>query len=242
VKPDLAAPVNRIISLEANDGYLIGNYPGLHKAGSGDNAYMQLSGSSMAAPVVSGAVALLLQGTPGLGTAQVKLALQAGASYVPDGGLMGGGAGSLNIWASRRIAAQGLGAVTSNLLNTLVGGLLTPPSGASFWDSGSLAGRVHSGAGIRLLSLLDLSRIWSNVGLLKYGDLNLVGLLNPLRSLPGNQLLWGDEVMAWAQWRDEQIIWGTAMWDDNGDQIIWGTWGDDQIIWGTSTLTAEDPH
>jgi serine protease AprX len=242
VKPDLAAPGNRIISLEANDAFLIGNYPALHKAGSGTNAYMQLSGSSMAAPVVSGAVALLLQGTPGLGTAQVKLALQAGASYVPDGGLMGAGAGSLNVWASRRIAAQGLGALTSNLLNTLVGGVLVPSSGASYWDTGALAGRLHSGAGLRLLSLLDLSRVWSNVSLLKFGDLNLVGLLNPLRSLPANQLIWGDEVMAWAQWRDEQIIWGTAMWDDNGDQIIWGTWGDDQIIWGTNTLTAEDPH
>ena len=69
---------------------------------------MQLSGTSMSAPIVSGAVALLLQGTPGLSAAQVKLALQSGATYVRDGGLMGAGAGSLNIWASRQIAANGL--------------------------------------------------------------------------------------------------------------------------------------
>ena len=53
VKPDLAAPGNRIISLEANHGYLVDHYPVLHRAGSGTNAYMQLSGTSMAAPIVT---------------------------------------------------------------------------------------------------------------------------------------------------------------------------------------------
>ena len=60
---------------------------------------MQLSGTSMAAPMVSGGVALLLQGTPSLTPAQVKLALQTGATYMPDGGLMGAGAGSVNFWS-----------------------------------------------------------------------------------------------------------------------------------------------
>ena len=34
--------------------------------------------------------------------AQVKLAMQTGATYVKDGGLMGAGAGSVNFWASRK--------------------------------------------------------------------------------------------------------------------------------------------
>ena len=49
VKPDLAAPGNKIISLEAPGAFLAGMYPFLHKAGTGSNAYMQLSGTSMAA-------------------------------------------------------------------------------------------------------------------------------------------------------------------------------------------------
>lgn len=261
VKPDLAAPGTRLISLEARGAYLPATYPSVHTAGTGNNAYMQLSGTSMAAPVVSGAVALLLQGTPGLGTAQVKLALQAGATYMPDGALMAAGAGSLNIWASRQIAAKGLTALTTSLTNTLIGGLLTTSSGASFWDAGTLAHRAYTGVGVRLLSLLELPGVWSNPSLLKYGDLNLVGLLNPLAFMPRNDLIWG-EVATWAAndeiiwgtndeiiwgtndeiiWgTNDEIIWGTTIHDPEGQEVIWGTSGDDEIIWGTNVLTSPD--
>jgi serine protease AprX len=234
VKPDLAAPGNKIVSLEANHGYLADNYPVLHKAGSGTNAYMQLSGTSMATPIVSGAVALLLQGTPNLGTAQVKIALQAGATFVPDGGLVGAGAGSVNIWQSRKIAAYGLSSLLSNLLGGLSG-----PSGATFWDAGTLSARLYDGAGVRLLGLLDLSRVWGNPSLLQFGDLNLAGPLNLLGTVPANRLIWG-EVSDWTT--EQHIIWGTDIYDDNGDHIIWGTSGDDDhIIWGTTVMTEPDP-
>lgn len=255
VKPDVAAPGTRIVSLESANSYLPVTYPYLHRAGVGNNAYMHLSGTSMAAPIVSGGVALLLQGSPSLGTAHVKLALQSGATYMPDGGLVAAGAGSVNIWASRQIAAKGLSSVLGSTINFLVGGLLSPPSGASFWDSGTLAHRVYEGSGLRLLSSLDLSRIWSDPTDLRYGDLNLAGLLNPLASLPRNELIWG-EVAAWAArdeiiwgtndeiiWgtNDDEIIWGTTIHDSNGDEIIWGTSGDDEIIWGTDVMTSENP-
>jgi serine protease AprX len=234
VKPDLAAPGNKIVSLEANHGYLADTYPVLHKAGSGTNAYMQLSGTSMATPIVSGAVALLLQGTPNLGTAQVKIALQAGATFVPDGGLVGAGAGSLNIWQSRKIAANGLTALLTNLLGGLSG-----PSGATFWDAGTMSARLYSGSGLRILGLLDLSSVWGNPSLLKFGDLNLAGPLNLLGTVPANRLIWG-EVSDWTT--EQHIIWGTNIYDDNGDHIIWGTSGDDDhIIWGTTVLTEPDP-
>jgi len=234
VKPDLVAPGNRIISLEANHGYLGDHYPVLHRAGTGINAYMQLSGTSMAAPIVSGAVALLLQGTPSLTTSQVKIALQTGASFVRDAGLMGAGAGSLNIWASRKIAANGLSAFTTTLLSGL------GASGATYWDAGSMSARLYNGTGIRLLSILDLQNVWSNPSLLKFGDLNLAGPVNLLMTIPPKPLMWG-EVAAWSS--DDQIVWGTSMWDDNGDQIVWGTSSDDdQIVWGTSTLTAPAPR
>jgi serine protease AprX len=247
VKPDLVAPGSRVVSLEANGSYLPTTYPLLHRAGVGNNAYMHLSGTSMSAPVVSAAVALLLQGAPGLTTPHVKMALQAGATPMEDG-LMAAGAGSLDIWASRQIAAKGL----SSVLNSVTGLLgLNGPGGAFFWDAGTLAHRVYNRQGLRLLSLLDLSRLWSNPAGARFGDLNLAGLLNPLASIPGNDLLWG-EVATWAAndeiiwgtndeiiWgTNDEIIWGTTIRQPSGDEIIWGTSGSDEIIWGTNVLTT----
>jgi serine protease AprX len=251
VKPDLVAPGSRIVSLEANGSYLPATYPLLHRAGVGNNAYMHLSGTSMAAPVVTAAAALLLQGTPGLTTAHVKMALQSGATPIEDGGLMGAGAGSLNIWASRQIAAKGLPSLLNSVTGVL-GGLLGDTGGAFFWDAGTLAHRVYTGQGLKLLSLLDLLQLWSNPSGVRFGNLNLAGLLNPLASLPRNYLIWGDvavwaandeiiwgtnDEIIWGTNDQDEIIWGTTIHDPSGDEIIWGTSGDDEIIWGTQVLT-----
>jgi serine protease AprX len=236
VKPDVAAPGNKLISLEVKNGYLPRTYPSLHKAGDGTNAYMQLSGTSMATPVVSGGVALLLQGTPRMIPAQVKMALQAGATYVPNGGLMGAGAGSVNFWASRKIAANSF----SLLPTSLISGLLSPPGGAFFWDSGSLAKRLYDRSGLRLLSLLQTVLYWLNPALASVGDLQLVGLTNPLASVLPKALLYG-EVSNWTS--DQMILWGTQIYDPEGQMILWGTQyttDGTMILWGTS-MTDPDP-
>jgi len=236
MKPDVAAPGNKIVSLEAAGSYLATSYPSLHRAGFGSNAYMQLSGTSMATPMVSGAIALLLQGNPSLSPAQVKLALQMGATYMPDAGLVGAGAGSVNVWASRKIAAGGL---TSTLQTGLVGNLVSSSSGAAFWDAGTLSHRLYTRQGFRLLSALDALLAWLNPSKLNYGDLNLLGLANPLASMDSNRLVWGP-VAGYTRSQDE-IIWGTSIYDNGGDEIIWGTSDQDEIIWGT-TLAGDDPH
>ena len=234
VKPDLAAPGNKIISLEAPGAFLAGTYPFLHKAGTGSNAYMQLSGSSMAAPMVSGGVALLLQGQPSLTAAQVKLVLQSGSTFVSNGGLMGAGAGSMNIWSARQYASKGL---ASSVLSAVLGA-----SGASYWDAGTLADRMNNGLGIRLLSLLEAPLAFLNPSMLHYGDLNLIGLLNPLRLVSPKMLQWG-QIGTWTN--NQQIIWGDTVYDPQGQQIIWGdadTTDDNQIIWGDAVLTSSDPQ
>jgi serine protease AprX len=229
VKPDLAAPGVRIVSLQANNSALPSMYPTLHVAGTGNNAYMLLSGTSMATPMVSGAAALLLQGNASLSPAQVKLALQSGATYMTDGGLMGGGAGNANFWASRKLASSGL---LAGLLNSVIGALGVTSSGASYFDAGSLQDNLYHGTGIRLLSNLLAPLAWLNTGLLNFGQLNLLGSNNPLANVMPKYLLYGSV----AGWTNAQTItWGTQISDPQGQTITWGTSdGGDTITWGTA--------
>jgi serine protease AprX len=239
VKPDVAAPGNKIISLQASGSFLPTMYPTFHVAGSGSNAYMLLSGTSMAAPMVSGGVALLLQGTPGLSPAQVKLALQTSATYVKDGGLLGAGAGSVNFWAARKTASTGL---VASLLNTVVGLLGVTSSGAAYWDvQHQMIPRLYNGTGLRLLSALEAPLVWLTPSLLHDGDLNLLGLGNPLASLAPKWLLYG-QVAGWTA--SQGIMWGDTIYDPSGQGIMWGdtdTTDDYGIMWGDS-VNDTDPR
>jgi serine protease AprX len=121
VKPDLVAPGTKIVSLRANSMYLDTNYhqytvkeaeyrlyPGNADR---DGAYYTLSGTSMAAPMVSAAAALMLQKEPGLNPATVKARLM--VSTVKDGLLVfETGAGYLDIDAA--LMATGYAASASS--------------------------------------------------------------------------------------------------------------------------------
>jgi hypothetical protein len=188
--------------------------------------------------MVSGGAALLIQANPQISQAQLKLALQTGATFMKDGGVMGGGAGSVNFWSSRKMAANGLTA----LVTTTVGGLLGQPSAMAFWDAGTLINRVYDGLGLRVLSLLEAPLAWLNpAGYLHAGDLNLFGLGNPLASTAPNQLLWGDV----ASWTDNnQLLWGDTVYNPQGQQLLWGdnsTTDDNQLLWGDATPSSDAP-
>jgi serine protease AprX len=232
VKPDVLAPGTRIVSLESNKSYLSTTYPQWHVAGNGNNAYMRLSGTSMAAPVVSGGVALLLDAQPSLSPAQVKMALQMGARYSARGGLIGGGAGTVYFPQTLKIAQAGL---VPNLLNT-VSGLLGPGSGAAFRDDGSLTDRLYNQTGLRLLSILDLGWLFQGADNAEWGVLNLLGLSNPLASTPVNRLVWG-EVADWSE--SYVVVWGSRIESPSGQVVVWGSsdYTDGEVVvWGSSVV------
>ena len=232
VKPDVVAPGTRIVSLEASNSYLSTTYPQWHIAGSGTNGYMKLSGSSMATGVVAGGAALLIQANPALTPAKVKAAIQAGSSFVEEGGLVGAGTGSVNFAASLKIVKQDL--VTSLL--TTVDSLLGGASGATFRDHGTMIDRVYDGSGIKLLGILDLGRL---LGLTEPGVLNLLGQGNPLAYAPRNYLVWG-EVAGWSS--SYYFVWGNTIQHPSGQYFVWGnneyTTGN-YFVWGNSTAPPD---
>ena len=235
VKPDVVAPGSGIVSLENPGSWLSTRYPSWHIAGSGKNAYYRLSGTSMSAAVVSGGIALLLDGAPGLTPAQIKVALQTGAEFLPEAGLIAGGAGSVDFSASQRLAQGGLlGSTLTTLTNTL--GLT---GGASYRDTGSLIERVYDRTGVRLLNLLDLQWLLGHADNAEWGVLNLLGLSNPLGSVAPNYLIWGT-VSEWST--SYYLIWGTAVQNPEGEYLIWGTSDDsgEYLIWGTGIEPGRD--
>ena len=77
------------MSAEAADSYLSKTYPERHVSGTGANAIMQLSGTSMAAGFVSGAAALVLDARGALTPRDTKAALQVTSTFMPKAGLVG---------------------------------------------------------------------------------------------------------------------------------------------------------
>jgi serine protease AprX len=101
-KPDLVAPGTNIVALMANPNSVLAT---AHPANVVNGIYFRMSGTSMAAPMVSGAAALLLQDEPGLTPDQVKYRLMATANKNtnktwPGYNAQKAGAGYLDVYAA----------------------------------------------------------------------------------------------------------------------------------------------
>ena len=228
LKPDLVAPGRRVTSAEAVGSLLSVNFPERHVAGSGANAYIQGSGTSMAAAVVSGAAAVLIEERPGLRPLTAKAALQLTSTFLPASGLIQAGSGSLNVLAAAEFVRDG------DLSDTTIAG--APASASQIMiaprrvftgidaDNDAQSGRTASSYSLQR-SRINSSVVWANSKTVIWGDTDTV--------------IWGDsKTVIWGD--SKTVIWGdskTVIWGDS-KTVIWGDtdtviWGDtDTVIWG----------
>ncbi len=156
IKPEIAAAGNKTVFAQSPNNYLLSQNPALdvHVSGSAPRKQMMLSGTSMAAPLVAGAAALMFEANPTLTPNLVKTLLMYTAQQLPNQNMLEQGAGSLNIDGATRIAR--LVRTTINSSTALGASLLTGPApspqtsislrnGVSTfqWSQGVIAGRTY---------------------------------------------------------------------------------------------------
>jgi len=227
VKPDVVAPGTRLVSLEAPRSYISSSYPQWHIAGKGKNAYLRLSGTSMATAVVSGGVALLLDAVPSLTPAQIKAVVQMGARFRPADGLVGAGAGSVDFERSLTLARHAM--------RWTAPGQSDRPWSVAFRDDGTLIDRLYSRTGIQALRLLDVPGYVRGADDGPRGVLRQLAGSSPFSSTAPNYIVWGNSLARWSN--SYYIVWGNTIATPTGQYIVWGNseFSDGSyIVWGNS--------
>jgi serine protease AprX len=240
-KPDLVAPGVGIESLSAPDSVLYSSMPAYLLSGTVPKPYLpylSLSGTSMAAPVVTGTIALMLQANPVLTPNAVKAILQYTAQVYQGYDALTEGAGFLNARGAVELAAffadpsaapypssEGWSrhVVWGNY--SVGGGWLTVD--ASAWSSGVVWGDATTSDGgnvdwgVICTSGCDTSEaVWAAWGTQMYE-----GGATP----PGeyDNVVWGSACGG------SDCPSGTTWSTSEGDTVVWGTTGGDTVVWGT---------
>ncbi len=152
LKPDVVAPGNKIVSLEAAGSYLATRYPSQHVAGSGRNGYFADERHQHGRGAWSAAAPRCCwnrRAGPDRHAGQAGAAAD-GVVPCPKEGLVAAGTGSVNLLSARRVNGT-LSALPGLLPTVTVGGRTVRPSGLVVSDSGSLVDRAYGRVGLKLL-------------------------------------------------------------------------------------------
>jgi serine protease AprX len=244
IKPDLVAPGSRILSLAAPNSTIVREHPEL-LVGSGRNARLQLSGTSMAAAVVSGAVGLLVDRQARLGPLPIRILLQYSAEF-SGAGIMAAGTGKLNVLAALSMpnpaAAPSIGGETQIPGKLVFGGrpnFVSADGENILWGS---ADNILWGSAENILWGSADNILWGSAENILWGSAEniLWGSAENILWGSAENILWGSaENILWGS--AENILWGSAeniLWG-SAENILWGSadnilWGSaDNILWGS---------
>ena len=246
-KPDVVAPGNGIVSLIAKGSTLDANFPQFEvgpnpvqscdsfnvcTTTTGQAEYYAMSGTSMATPVVSGAVALLLQQNPNLTPDQIKARLMktawkglpqfssardsAGNVYNEESDLFTVGAGYLDVEAalSSNDVTQGLALSPTAQQDPISGAVsLVSTDNAAVWDVAA----TDAGWGT--------STVWGS------------------QTVSANSLVWGTSLIFNAPGGNpgdvdaSSVVWGrleadSVVWGCDAESVVWGYMEAESVVWG----------
>jgi serine protease AprX len=224
VKPDIVAPGNKVISLQAQGSTLVTEYPanippvGYYYDGNGQRPspnYFTLSGTSMATPVVSAAAALLLQSRPWLTPDQVKAHLMRTAyKTFPQ---------------STTITDSGVTYTIQYDVFTVGAGYLDLQAAFSepYWDRRDLSAKsptaVYDAATNSVYFVKDSSELWGN------------------SAMWGSSTVWGANAFVGSQsamWGSSALWGSSAMWGSSTTDAFSALWGS-SAMWGSGTSTPD---
>jgi serine protease AprX len=225
-KPDLVAPGSGTVSLAVPGSTFYSTKASALLSGKlllGSKPYLALSGTSMAAPVVSGTVALMLQANPHLTPNLIKAILQYTAQEYPGYSALTQGAGFLNTLGAVRLAAY---------YATAAPGARMPVQ--SVWSRKIIWGnhQLRGGYPKPNANAWGLNIVWGTAKTLGEAGENIVWGTN----CPDDAC----ENIVWGTTSFENIVWGTNCADFACENIVWGTLaGEENIVWGTDCGGAD---
>jgi subtilisin family serine protease len=245
-KPDLVAPGIGIESLAAPGSALFAAASGTLLSGTvpaPQFPYLSMSGTSMAAPVVSGTVALMLQANPSLTPNAVKAILQYTAQVYSGYDPLTEGAGFLNARGAIELARHLASPATVGYPNSS-GWSASIIWGNRLYKGGRFTGAANAwGSDVTWGAATDAGDHIVSWGL-RCTTTDCSSTSGPWRvgQVYSRNVVWGslcgdaDCTIPWtieavsSSEEGETVVWGTG----DGETVVWGTDEGETVVWGTS--------